>query len=81
HRFIVVRLRLIAESGYKFMTMDFQNLEDRKVLDMAQRGDRACTNNADGVEGVMHRLLSSSSRVIVLYRSSGPNNSSFTCSS
>lgn len=66
HRFIVVRLRLIAESGYKFMTMDFQNLEDRKVLDMAQRGDRACNNNADGVEGVMHRLLSSSSRVIVL---------------
>ena len=58
NRFIVVRLRMIAESGIKFMTMDFQNLEDPKVLDLSQKGDRACNNNSDGIEGVMHRLLS-----------------------
>ena len=66
NRFITVRLRLIARSGRKFMTTDFQNLETPAVLDLSQRGDRACNNNADGVEGVMHRLLSLFSRVIVL---------------
>lgn len=66
NRFITVRLRLIARSGRKFMTTDFQNLEDPSVLDLSQRGDRACSNNADGVEGVMHRLLSLFSRGIVL---------------
>jgi len=66
NRFITVRLRLIARSGRKFMTTDFQNLEDPAILDLSQRGDRACNNNADGVEGVMHRLLSLCSRGIVL---------------
>lgn len=49
-RFIVVRLRLIAESGRKFISMDFEHLEDPTVLDLSQKGDRACDNNADGVE-------------------------------
>ena len=66
NRFITVRLRLIARSGRKFMTTDFQNLEAPAVLDLSQRGDRACSNNADGVEGVMHRLLSLFSRVMIL---------------
>ena len=66
NRFITVRLRLIARSGRKFMTTDFQNLEDPAILDLSQRGDRACSNNADGVEGVMHRLLSLFSGGIVL---------------
>ena len=69
-RFIRIRLRLIARSGEKFMTMDFQNLEDPDVLDLAKRGDRACTNNQDGLEGVMHRLLSIFGRFIVLIGSS-----------
>ncbi|MBE3583652.1 MAG: ABC transporter ATP-binding protein [Limnochordaceae bacterium] len=58
NRFVCVRLRLIACSGRKFMTTDFQNLEDPAVLDLSQKGDRACSDNAHGVEGVMHRLLS-----------------------
>jgi len=66
NRFIVVRLRMIAESGIKFMTMDFQNLEDPKVLDLSQKGDRACNNNSDGIEGVMHRLLSLFGGFVVL---------------
>lgn len=66
NRFIVVRLRLIAESGFKFMTTDYQNLEDPAVLDLSKRGDRAYGNNADGVEGVMHRLLSLAGHGIVL---------------
>lgn len=52
-RFISVRLKFIARSGKKFMTTDFQNLENPKVLDMSQKGDRACNNNADGIEGIM----------------------------
>jgi ABC-type multidrug transport system fused ATPase/permease subunit len=66
NRFIVVRLRLIARSGQKFMTTDYQNLENPAVLDLSKKGDRACNNNRDGVEGVMHRLLSLCSRALVL---------------
>ena len=66
NRFIVVRLRLIARSGRKFMSADYEHLEDPEVLDLARRGDRACDNNANGVEGVMHRLLSIFGRAIVL---------------
>lgn len=69
-RFITVRLRLIARSGKKFMTTDFQNLENPAVLDLSRKGDRACDNNQDGIEGVMHRLLWLFSRVIVLIASS-----------
>ncbi len=48
------------------MTMDFQNLEDPEVLDISKRGDRACNNNQNGVEGVMRRLLSILGRLVVL---------------
>lgn len=66
NRFISVRLRFIARSGKKFMTMDYQNLEDSKILDISQKGDRACNNNSDGVEGVMHRTQWASSRILTL---------------
>ena len=66
NRFIMVRLHLIARSGRKFMTTDFQSLENPDVLDLSKRGDRACLNNQDGVEGVMHRLRSIFDRSIVL---------------
>ena len=66
NRFITVRLRLLARSGQKFMATDFQHLEDPAVLDLSKRGDRACQDNADGVEGVMHRLLSLLAEAIVV---------------
>ncbi|HHT26408.1 MAG TPA: ABC transporter ATP-binding protein, partial [Firmicutes bacterium] len=66
NRFIIIRLRFITRSGKKFMATDFQSLENPDVLDMSEKGDRACSDNQNGVEGVMHRLLSISGRVIVL---------------
>jgi ATP-binding cassette subfamily C protein len=65
-RMISARLRFIAKSGYKFMTMDFQNLENPDILDLSQKGDRAFNNNNDGVEGVMHRLQSSVGNILTL---------------
>lgn len=65
-RFINVRLKFIARSGQKFMTMDFQNLEDPKVLDISQKGDRACNDNQNGIEGVMHRTQAVASKVLTL---------------
>jgi ABC-type multidrug transport system fused ATPase/permease subunit len=65
-RFISVRLKFIAHSGKKFMTTDFQNLENPKVLDMSQKGDRACNNNADGIEGIMHRTQWAASKILTL---------------
>lgn len=65
-RFIAVRLKLIARSGRKFMGMDFQNLEDPKILDMSQKGDRACDNNQNGLEGVMHRVQGGASKALAL---------------
>lgn len=65
-RFTFVRLCLIARSGKKFMTTDFQNLEDPAVLDLAHKGDWACVNNNEGLEGVMRSLMSLLERTIVL---------------
>ncbi len=65
-RMISARLRFIAKSGYKFMTMDFQNLENPDILDLSQKGDRAYNDNNSGVEGVMHRLQSSLGHILTL---------------
>ncbi len=65
-RFIAVRLRLIAQSGAKFMGMDFQNLEDPKVLDLSQKADRATNNNNEGLEGIMHRVQWGAGRLVTL---------------
>jgi ABC-type multidrug transport system fused ATPase/permease subunit len=71
NRFIRVRLCFIARFGKKFMTMDFQGLEDPDVLDLSQRGDRACNDNQNGLEGMMHRLLSIFSRTFLLFGCGG----------
>lgn len=65
-RFIRARLKFIARSGRKFMTMDFQSLENPKILDLSQKGDRACSNNSDGIEGIMHRTQWAVSKALTL---------------
>ncbi|MCI8553674.1 MAG: ABC transporter ATP-binding protein [Clostridiales bacterium] len=66
NRFIAVRLHFIARAGEKFMRMDYQSLEDPEVLDLSQRGDRACSNNVDGIEGIMHRTQGAAQKLLTM---------------
>jgi ABC-type multidrug transport system fused ATPase/permease subunit len=66
NRFIAVRLRFIARSGKKFMSMDYQSLEDPEVLDLSQRGDRACSSNNIGIEGILHRTQSLAQKLLTM---------------
>lgn len=65
-RMISARLRFIIRSGEKFMATDFQNLENPDILDLSQKGDRATSNNQEGIEGVMHQIQSSAHNLLTL---------------
>lgn len=58
-RFIALRVRFAARLNTKFMTMDFQSLENPEILNMSHRAANAARNNFTGFEGVARILLSS----------------------
>jgi ABC-type multidrug transport system fused ATPase/permease subunit len=63
-RFIALRMRFHARQNLKNMSMDFQNLEDPEILDMASKATRAMESNYTGLEG-MSRLVVTSFRSLL----------------
>lgn len=57
-RYISVRFEMMIEKNTKVMTMDFQNLEDSDVMDCFQKASNSCGSNMEGIEGMMHTIVS-----------------------
>lgn len=57
-RSMTLRIKLIIESGKKFLSMKYMHFENPEILDLSERGDRATQTNAVGIEGVLHRFAS-----------------------
>lgn len=55
--YIGARFRLMSQKNRKIMTIGFECLEDKDVLDCYQRAGNACNNNDQGVEGMMRALV------------------------
>lgn len=56
-RFIHTRFRMIQQKNLKIMRIDFEHLEDADVMDCYQKAERATSNNDEGVEGMMRRMV------------------------
>lgn len=53
YSFIYVRMKMITERVAKALSMNYQNLENPKILDMHEKACRATGGNDEGVEGMM----------------------------
>lgn len=56
--FIYVRMKLCQERIEKVLTMNYQTLEDPKMLDRMYKAGSATGNNTNGIEGMMRNLHS-----------------------
>ena len=55
-RFLHARFMVVGEKNRKVMNIDFQNLENPDVMDCYQKATNACSNNSEGVEGMIRQL-------------------------
>lgn len=56
--FIYVRFKLIVEKIAKSLTMNYETLEDPKMLDRMEKAGQATSGNNVGCEGMMHSVYS-----------------------
>ena len=56
YSFIYVRFKLILEKISKSLSMNFEKLEDPKVLDLMEKAGQATSGNSNGCEGMMYAL-------------------------
>lgn len=57
-RLVYTRFVMINEKNKKIMSIDFEHLENPDVLDCCQKAANACSNNEEGIEGLMREILS-----------------------
>lgn len=57
-RFVYTRFVMINEKNRKIMSVDFEHLENSDVLDCCQKAANACSDNVQGVEGMMREIVS-----------------------
>ena len=53
---IKVRTKMLIKKNYKFMSLPYEYLEDKDIMDCHEKGERACDGNQMGVEGMMHLM-------------------------
>lgn len=66
NRFISTRIGFMIRYGRKAMTMDFENLENPDVLDLASRAQRCLNSNQNGIEGIMRSIQRICNSIITL---------------
>lgn len=64
--FIYVRMKVIQERIAKALSMNYETLEDPKMLDRKQKAEEATGGNDEGVEGMMHSIYSLLQRVFII---------------
>ena len=66
YRMIYVRMRIITERVAKSLSMNYQMLEQPKILDTHEKAARATGGNNNGVEGLMHSVFDLGIQLLVL---------------
>ena len=56
YNFIYIRMKLISERISKTLTLNYQALENPKILDCMQKANQATGGDYNGVEGMMHSV-------------------------
>lgn len=64
YNFIYVRMKLCQERIEKTLTMNYEALENPKMLDRMYKAGNATGNNTSGVEGMMRNLQSIFSSIV-----------------
>ncbi|MCM1262071.1 MAG: ABC transporter ATP-binding protein/permease [Butyrivibrio sp.] len=64
--FTYVRMHMITERVSKALSMNYQMLEQPKILDMHQKALRATDGNDNGVEGVMQSIYAFGVQVVTM---------------
>lgn len=64
--FIDVRMHMITERVSKVLSMNYQMLEQPKILDMHQKGAEATGGNNNGVEGLMYSVYNLGVQLLLL---------------
>lgn len=64
--FIDVRMHMITERVSKVLSMNYQMLEQPKILDMHQKGSQATGGNNNGVEGLMYSVYNLGVQLLLL---------------
>jgi ATP-binding cassette, subfamily B, bacterial len=67
--FIYARMKFITEKMKKALTMNYQNLENPKVLDYMEKAGRATGGNNNGVEGIMHSTMNTGVNIVKILAS------------
>ncbi|MCM1183859.1 MAG: ABC transporter ATP-binding protein/permease [Roseburia sp.] len=67
YRMIYVRMCIITERVAKSLRMDYQMLEQPKILDMHEKATRATGGNNNGVEGLMHSVCDFGVYLLVIF--------------
>ncbi len=66
YKFIYVRFKMISERVEKALSMNYQMLEQPKILDMHQKAMRATGGNHDGIEGLMHSVYDMGLQLLIM---------------
>lgn len=56
-RFIYVRFRMMNQKNAKVMALDYEYLENADVMDCYQKAGNACSDNSNGIEGMMRGIV------------------------
>ena len=66
YHMIHVRMHIISERVEKCLSIDYQMLEQPKILDMHQKASTATGGNNNGVEGLMHSIYDFGFQLILM---------------
>lgn len=69
-RFIYARMKFIALRMKKSLTMNYQHLENPKLLDYMEKASQATGGNRNGVEGMMHSTSQATVSLVKIIASS-----------
>lgn len=62
--FVYVRMKMCTLRIEKTLRMNYQTLENPKMLDCLQKANSATSSNSNGVEGMMHNFVTISQRIL-----------------
>lgn len=63
-KFIFIRMKFITLKMKKALTMNYEHLEDPKILDYMEKAGQATGGNTNGVEGMMHSCMNTMVNIV-----------------
>lgn len=65
-RFVNVRVKMKTQLNAKAMSVNFEYLEDKDVLDIFQKASQAAGNNDNGIEGMMRQSVNFLKNIMII---------------